>query len=87
MRASSLSNEKVIALLNRSFVPVYTSNEDYRDNGGAPPEERDELQRVVRETQKAGRSAGTVHVYLLAPDGRALDSLHVATAYKVDKLT
>ena len=29
MRAGPLSNSKVIALLNRCFVPVYTVNEEY----------------------------------------------------------
>jgi hypothetical protein len=32
-------------------------------------------------------SAGTVHLYILAPDGHCIDSQHVATATKVDKLT
>jgi hypothetical protein len=87
MRASSLSNEKVISLINRYFVPVYTSNEDFRAGGSAPAEERKTLQHIVGETLKAKLSAGTVHVYLLTPDGQSIDSQHVATASKVDKLT
>lgn len=87
MRASSLSNEKVISLINRYFVAVYTSNEDFRAGGAAPPEERKQLQRIVHETLKAKLSAGTVHVYLLTPDAQPIDSQHVATSSKVEKLT
>jgi len=86
LRASSLSNDKVIALINRHFVPVYLSNEDLRD-GTLPPEERKEVQRINHETLKAKRSAGTVHVFIITPDGSAFDSMHVAEATKVDKLT
>jgi hypothetical protein len=86
MRASSLSNDKVVDLLNHFFVPVYLSNEDFRKGGCAPEEERKELQRIFRETLDAKRSAGTVHVYLLGPDGKGLDSMHVAYAAKVEKL-
>jgi hypothetical protein len=75
----------VISLINRYFVPVYTSNEDFRASGPAPAEERKELQRIVHETLKAKLSAGTVHVYILK-DGHPIDSQHVATAAKVDKL-
>ena len=48
MRASSLSDAKVISLLNHYFVPVYVSNEDLRGNGCAPPEIRKEVQRIYR---------------------------------------
>jgi hypothetical protein len=37
MRAGPLSNEKIIALLNAYFVPVYLSNEDYAKDGSASP--------------------------------------------------
>ncbi|MCI0642591.1 MAG: hypothetical protein L0Y72_02765 [Gemmataceae bacterium] len=86
MRASSLSNGKVIELLNRYFIPVYLSNEDFTKEGSAPPEERKERQRIYRETLDAKRSAGSVHVYLVTPGGNAFDSMHVAEAYKVEKL-
>jgi hypothetical protein len=68
-------------------VPVYLSNEDYRGGGTAPPEERKEVQRIMHETAKAKRSSGTVHVYIIAADGSAFDSMHVAEATKVDRLT
>jgi hypothetical protein len=43
--------------------------------------------RIYREALKAKMSTGTVHVYLLGPDGHPIDSQHVATASKVEQLT
>jgi hypothetical protein len=77
----------VVALLNRHFVPVYVSNEDYAKDGPAPAEEKAEKQRIYREALQAKLSTGTVHVYVLTPDGHPVDSLHVATAAKVEELT
>ena len=74
-------------MLNRYFVPVYASNEDYRGDGPTPADERKERNRILREAGAAKLSVGTVHVYLTDPDGHALDSQHVATATQVEKLT
>ena len=82
MRTGPFSSEKVVALLNAYFVPVYVSNEDFRGDGPAPPEERKELQRIFAEGYKAKLSVGTVHAYVLSPAGGTVDSLHVATAAK-----
>src|SRR5918997_1674740 len=86
MRAGPLSNGDVSRLLNSHFVPVYTSNEDYRDGGAAPPEERAAYQRIYRAAQAAKLSTGTVHAYVLAPDGTPVDSLHVAEAARGENL-
>jgi hypothetical protein len=86
MRAGPLSNTKVVSLLNRYFVPVYAINEEYRMDGVAPAAEKAEYQRIYREALKAKLSAGTVHVYIVTPDGHPVDSLHVATASQVEKL-
>jgi len=86
MRAGPLSNPEVIATLNRSFVPVYLSNEDYVEGGPAPEAERRERDRIVREAAAKGLSTGTVHVYVLDPEGRAVDSAHVAEGAKLDVL-
>jgi hypothetical protein len=87
MRAGPLSDAKVIALLNRAFVCVYTVNEDYAGkNVTAPPEERKELQRIHQEGYKKKLSVGTVHAYVLTPDGHTHDSLHVASAANTDRL-
>ena len=80
MRAGPLADPKVIALLNAHFVPVYAVNEDYRDDGSAPPDERQEYQRIYHEALERKYSTGTVHVYLCDPAGHAINTLHVARA-------
>jgi hypothetical protein len=77
----------IVATLNRSFVPVYLSNEDYSGDSPAPPAERRERDRILREAAAKGLSTGTVHVYILDPEGHAADSAHVAEGAKVDVLT
>jgi len=86
MRAGPLSNSRVISLLNRFFLPVYAANEDYRDGGVQPAEEKAEYNRIFKEAHAAKLSVGTVHVYILSPAGHPIDSLHVATAAKTDRL-
>jgi len=86
MRAGPLSNTRVISLLNRFFVPVYAANEDYREGGAQPAEEKAEYNRIFKEAHAAKLSVGTVHVYILSPVGHPIDSLHVATAAKTDRL-
>jgi hypothetical protein len=80
MRAGPLSNPHIIRVLNQSFIPVYIVNDEYRDNGSAPAEERKELERVRQEGYAKKLSDGTVHAYVLTPDGHTHDSLHVAAA-------
>src|SRR5581483_8036232 len=81
MRAGPLSDSKVIELLNRAFVCVYTVNEDYSEkNPAVPKEEIKELQRIRQEGHQKKLSVGTVHAYVLTPDGHTHDSLHVASA-------
>src|SRR5213593_3994769 len=86
MRAGPLSNPKIISLLNRYFVPIYASNEDYKVGGGAPPDEKAEYERIYQQSLRKGLSTGTVHVYLLSPAGEPIDSLHVVEASKMDRL-
>jgi len=85
MRAGPLSNDQVIRLLNSQFVPVFISNEDYQDAGPAPADEREALERIGRETLLAQLPFGTVHAYILAPDGRVSDAMHVDQAAKVER--
>lgn len=86
MRAGPLSSPKVISLLNAFFVPVYTSNEDTAKGGSAHDEEKALAGRIYREALEKKLSAGTVHVYIVTPDGRPIDSLHVAEAAKTERL-
>jgi len=86
MRAGPLSNDTVIDTLNRYFVPVFVSNEDYEKAGGASPQEKKEYSRLFDEFLEKKLPCGTVHVYLIDPDGHAIESMHVANASKTDKL-
>lgn len=67
-------------LLNARYVPVFTSNEDFRGAGSASPADRAALERIRREALAAKMSVGTVHVFLCDPDGRPTATLHVADA-------
>ena len=68
-------------------MPVYLSNDDFQTGGSGAPEEKKERDRIMREAALAKLSVGTVHTYITAPDGHAIDSQHVATAANVDKMT
>jgi hypothetical protein len=83
LRAGPLSDGKVIELLNKYYVPVYVSNEDY--DGKTPTAPGDEVkvyQRIYREALEQKRAAGSVCVYLVAPDGKGFDSVIVSDAAK-----
>jgi hypothetical protein len=70
LRAGPLSDGRVINTLNRNFVCVYTSNEDY--SGPDPPvgaEERAELERIRNEGLARKLAVGSVRSYVLTPDG------------------
>jgi hypothetical protein len=86
MRTGPFSDSRVIEKLNAHFVPVLAVNEDYRGKGSAGAAERAEYQRIYRESLKAKFSTGTVHVYIVAPDGKPLGTLHVAVASQTPKL-
>jgi hypothetical protein len=86
LRAGPLSETKVIELLNAYFVPVYVSNEDYEKDGSAPGDERQAYQSIYHEALKEKRSAGSVCVYLLTPEGKGLASMIVSTAAEKGKL-
>ena len=51
-----------------------------------PKEERAELERLHREGQEAKMSTGSVHTWLLSPDGKLQNSQHVAEAATPGKL-
>lgn len=80
MRAGPLSKPDVIDTLNRHFVPAYTSMEDYHEGGAAPPEEKAAYRKIYLAALESKLSAGSVHAYVVTPDGKPIDSLHVAQA-------
>jgi hypothetical protein len=67
-------------------VPVYVSNEEYRGDGAAPPEERKAYTQIYHEAIQQKRSNGTVCVYLVAPDGKGFDSMVVSRAAEPGQL-
>ena len=77
----------MVRLLNAHFVSVFVSNEDYYgDTATVPGEERAELQRLHREGQEAKMPTGSVHTWLLSPDGKLRNTQHVAEAAAPGKL-
>ena len=94
MRASSFSNQKIIDLLNRYFVPVTIDGVYLNQNEASQAAEKAAYREVFQKFHQANKEAkdgakfsvGTVHAYILAPDGRPVDSLHVADAAQPDKL-
>ena len=77
----------MISLLNAYFVNVYVSNEDYRRKApSVPEEERKAYDQIYHAALKKKLSTGTVHVYVLTPEGDPIDSIHVAHA-SPDKVT
>jgi hypothetical protein len=60
----------VIDLINGYFVPVHLRNQDFGETGDASAEEKAEKRRIYREALEANLAAGSVCVYLLAPDAR-----------------
>ena len=90
MRASSLSNSKVIDLLNNHFVPVNADGVFYKANANVLAEEKaafeqifQDFYRLNQKNQEAGKpmlSVGTVHAYVLTPNGKPFASVHVGAA-------
>lgn len=68
----SFNNPQVVEALNALTVPVYLSNDLVV---GA---ERTELTRIHQQGYAKKLSVGSVHAFLVAPDGTLLDSVHVA---------
>jgi hypothetical protein len=80
MRAGPLSDDEVIQLLNQYFIPVYSSEQESGPRGVGPSEEKAENIRIYKEAVRQPCGAGTVHVYILNPQGQVIGGLHVAEA-------
>jgi hypothetical protein len=85
MRVSSLSDERVISLLSKYFVPVWVSRDDYQLDPRSKAEQA-ELERIDSERSKRGFKGGTVCVFLLDADGSILATMPVQLASKPDNL-
>jgi RNA polymerase sigma factor (sigma-70 family) len=67
-RGGPLSDPRVIALLNRRFVPVYSDSEDRRNA---------EHVRIYQEALAKKLVAGSECLYFVGPDGHVFDTMHV----------
>ena len=85
MRASSLSDKRVIDMISRYFVPVWLSRDNYQKDPRSKAEAA-EIHRIDVDKQKRGLKGGTVCVYLIAPDGAVRATMPVQQAYKADNL-
>ena len=70
----SFNDSRVVTALNSLSVPVYLSNDLLSG------QEKAALLAIHREGFAKKLSVGTVHCFLLAPDGKLLDTIHVAQA-------
>jgi hypothetical protein len=85
MRVSSLSDERVVRLLSRYFVPAWVSRDSYQQDNVSRTEKA-ELDRIDRERARRKLPGGTVCVFVLAADGSVLATLPVQQAWKADNL-
>src|SRR5262245_47246126 len=87
LRAGPLSDDKVIALLNSSFIPVYAPYTSEETQGVVSTEQEKEIQRIWREAHEKKLPSGMVHVYLLEPaTGQVFDSMGVVKAQVANNL-
>jgi hypothetical protein len=84
MRASSLSDPEVIGFVAQYFVPLDLGTRS-RSKPATAAESAERL-RIFQAAEKAGLEAGTVCIYVLAPDGAVLESLMVHQAVEKRKL-
>ncbi|MBY0528465.1 MAG: hypothetical protein K2R98_34055 [Gemmataceae bacterium] len=78
MRTSSFSNERVIGVVSRYFIPVWLSVDDYGTQKS--PADRAEWERI----QKAAHG-GNINVYVIASDGTPLGRMNVTQALNAEK--
>jgi RNA polymerase sigma factor (sigma-70 family) len=77
LRARGLSDDRVIGLLNRYFVPVYHSRAEYTGGAPADADEKGTVRRIYGETLEAKMHVGDDCIYILSPDGKPLDSFGI----------
>lgn len=94
VRAGPLSNSKVIEVLNRSFIPVHISTDEYygedfpgpgfSKEGSASLEEKQEWKRIYDAAQQAKLNLRGTPIYILSTDGQVADTLRSSPAEKVE---
>jgi RNA polymerase sigma factor (sigma-70 family) len=78
LRAGSFADERVITLLNRSFVPVFASNDD--------ADAKAETTRIYHAAFDAKLKPSDECIYLLAPEGGVVEVIRVKDAKVADTL-
>jgi hypothetical protein len=84
MRASSFSDERVIRLVSRYFVPVSVSRDNYLMPAADAATTR-ELQRIDAERRSKHFEGGIVAVYILDSKGTVRATMPVQQAYYPDR--
>src|SRR5437773_2383485 len=85
MRVSSLSDDRVIALVSRHFVPGWLSRDRYQMEKPAR-EEQDLVARIDADRLRKKLEGGAVCVYIVSGEGSVLATLPVQKASKPDLL-
>src|SRR6516162_3625467 len=79
MRASSLSDARVVELVSKYFVPVLYSRDHYQLES-EPKALRDEIRRMDVDVARRGLKGGNVCVFIMDPDGTVLATMPVQKA-------
>lgn len=87
MRAGPLSDSKIIALLNRYYVPVTSSNEYADEGGNGPADEKAERRRIYLDFYGRKLGTGDVHIYVVGPDGVGIGGLDSYSASLTDRVS
>lgn len=85
MRVSSLSDERVISLVSKYFVPAWLSRDRYQ-LGKVDKDEQDLLARMDRSRRGKKLEGGAVCVYVVKASGEVTATLTVQKAWKADLL-
>jgi hypothetical protein len=85
MRVSSLSDERVLGLISRFFVPAWVSSDNYQLDPRTR-EEQAEWGRINAERRDRGLDRGSVCVIIVDPDGSVRATQRVQLAYKPENL-
>jgi RNA polymerase sigma factor (sigma-70 family) len=80
LRANGLADDRVIARLNRSFVPVFASAGGDEGSGKPPPADRGEVSRLYHAALAARLKASDECMYLLSSDGVVRDVVSIGEA-------
>ncbi|HWB82782.1 MAG TPA: hypothetical protein VG675_01495 [Bryobacteraceae bacterium] len=76
----------VINALNRYFVPVYVSHQDPGPAGPVTAAQAAEVHRIYVDFIRKKLGSGTVHVYILKPDGSSFRGMDIGPAVQPGKL-